>query len=72
MDRHHSLNGVIGVMDLFLQKLIDIGYETSSREEIIKSGIRKYFRDLARAHREGKQCRRGKSGDSVCNYSSDR
>ena len=37
----------------FIHKLIDSGYDQSTREKIIKAGIRKYYRGLAKAVREG-------------------
>ena len=37
----------------FSQKLIDSGYDGSSREEILRSVIGKYHGDIARTEKEG-------------------
>ena len=37
----------------FSQKLADSGYDAASRQEILRSGIRKHYRDLAKATKEG-------------------
>ena len=54
MDRLHSLMETMEIMKKFLQKLADSDYDISTREEIIKAGIRKFYQDLARARREGR------------------
>ena len=40
--------------------MVDSGYDTPSREDVFKSGVRKFFRDKARAWREGKSIYRSR------------
>ena len=41
------------ILDKFSQKLVDSGYDLGTRQEILKSGLRKSYRELAQARREG-------------------
>ena len=52
-DRLHTVMEVLEVLKIFSQKMIDSGYDGSSRQEVLKSGLRKYFRELAKATAEG-------------------
>ena len=52
-DRHHSETDLVGILTTFSQKLIDSQYDTLSRQEVLKSGIRKYFREMASAVKAG-------------------
>ena len=53
MDRVHEQSEVLEIIKIFSQKMVDIGYDSQSRKEVLKSGVRKHPRDLARAIREG-------------------
>ena len=52
-DLKHSEKEVLEIIKKFTQKMVDSGYDTGSRQEILRSGIRKYHRELAQAVREG-------------------
>ena len=52
-DRYHSRKEILDIIRKFSQKMTDSGYDTSSRQEILRSGLRKSYRDLALAKREG-------------------
>ena len=41
MDQWHTQEELEEVMEKFMVKLVDSGYDTSTREEIIKSGLRR-------------------------------
>ena len=58
MDRKHNREDVLDVLKRYIQKLVDSDYDTSTREEILKAGFRKYYRDVARAHGEGRLLQR--------------
>ena len=53
MDRVHDQSEVLEVLKRFSQKILDNGCDPSSRKEILTSGIRKHYRDLAYAAKEG-------------------
>ena len=46
MDRHHSRQEQMVVINDFLQKLSDSGYSHPTRMEIAKSAIKKYFHQV--------------------------
>ena len=46
MDHHHTEDQREVIVRSFLQKLIDSGYNQEHREEIIKSGCRRFSRRL--------------------------
>ena len=52
-DGKHSKEEVLLILDKFSQKLVDSGYDLGTREDILKSGLRKGYRELAQARREG-------------------
>ena len=52
-DRYHTRTEILDILRKFSQKMTDSGYDVSSRQEILRSGLRKTYRDLAQAKREG-------------------
>ena len=49
LDGQHTKAEVLAILTTFAQKLIDSGYNVVSREEVMKAGIRKHYRDVAKA-----------------------
>ena len=43
-DRIHSLDDRMVDIKIFIQKLVDSGYEKETRGEILRSGIKRYYR----------------------------
>ena len=52
-DRYHNRRDILEILKKFSQKLTDSGYDASSRQEILRSGLRKSYRDFAQAKRDG-------------------
>lgn len=52
-DTAHTDSQLLKILKRFSQMLIDSGYDLTSRQEILKSGIRKLYREMAQAMREG-------------------
>ena len=46
MDRHHTTKERAEVLERFLQKLTDSGYNAKARREIVLSGLKRYRRLL--------------------------
>ena len=53
MDSLHTQSEVVETLKTFSQKMADSGYNISSRQEILRSLIRKHFRELGNASKEG-------------------
>ena len=53
-DRLHFETELVSILTTISQKLIDSQYDTLSRQEVLKSGVRKYFRELASAVKVGR------------------
>ena len=51
-DRDHTREELIDILTKFAQKLVDSRHNVSSREDILKAGLRKHYRDIDRAVRE--------------------
>ena len=52
-DRKHTEAKVLEILTKFSQKMTDSDYDVNSRQEVLKSGMRKYYTELAQAVREG-------------------
>ena len=52
-DRRHGKEEILSILTKFCQKLVDSGYDLGTRQEILKTGLRKSYRELAQARREG-------------------
>ena len=59
-DSSHTQSQVLAILRTFSQKLIDGGYDATARQEILKSGIRKSYRELAQARKEGRSLYRSR------------
>ena len=53
-DGAHSEEEIVEIGRRFLKKMTDSGYGTATREEVIKSGLRSYYRRLGEAQKEGR------------------
>ena len=53
-DKRHSRTEILIILKTFSQKMIDSGYEVSSRQKILRSGIRKFYREVEQARKEGR------------------
>ena len=53
-DSAHTDEEVTEIMKIFFKKMVDSGYGTSTREEVIKSGLRNYYRKVEGATKEGR------------------
>ena len=60
MDSKHTVQERVDVLGVFLQKLCDSNYDQNTREEIIKSGLRKFYREWNRREMESKSLYRSK------------
>ena len=54
MDSNHNQEEKLSIIKKFLQKMTDSGYDRKTREEVIKSALRKHHRQLMTADREGR------------------
>ena len=52
-DQPHSRTQVLEILRNFSQKLLDSDYDMASRQEILKSGVRKFYSEPDKATREG-------------------
>ena len=53
MDVRHTLQDKLAVIGKFLQKMADSGYDSGTRGEVVKSEIKKYFREVNAAKKGG-------------------
>ena len=59
MDRLHSIEDKREVLRDYIQKMCDSGYSHDTRMEIIKSGTRKYYRQVLQQETGGQRINRG-------------
>ena len=59
MDEYHTVEERKEVLCKFLKKMADSGYGPPTREEILKSGIRKYYRKVSDQETGGPRLYRG-------------
>ena len=54
MDNLHTETEKLEVIGKFLQKMSDSGYDPGTRAEVLKSALRKFYRQVMEAEREGR------------------
>ena len=59
MDRFHSIGEKREILQDYIQKMCDSGYSHETRMEIIKSGTRKYYRQVLQQETGGQRINRG-------------
>ena len=52
-DKRHSTAELLEIIEKFLQKMSDSGYDPKTREEVVRSAVRKHHRDLQTARNLG-------------------
>ena len=55
MDRYHSWEDQREVVSDYIQKMCDSGYDHPTRVEVIKSGVKKYFRQVVEQESGGRR-----------------
>jgi len=53
MDVRHAQQERLEIIGKFLQKMADSDYDSSTRGEVVKSAVRKYFREVNAAMKGG-------------------
>ena len=52
-DSRHTLKDLLVIVRTFLQKMADSGYDPGTRSEVVRLAVRKHYRDLHTAKKEG-------------------